>query len=55
MRFKLLALAKLSFPTLHLSCFPYLLPKSTHFLHLSSLAYYSHVYDRIASLPNTAT
>ena len=42
----------LSFPTLHLSCSPYLLPKSTQFLHLSSLAYQSHVYNWIASVPD---
>ena len=54
-RLKSLALPKISFPTLHLACSPYLSPKSTQFLHLSSLAYQSHAYSRIASLPNTAT
>ena len=53
-RLKSLALPKLSFLTLRL-CSPYLLPKSTQFLHLSSLAYKSHVYNRIVFLPNTAT
>ena len=38
-RIKSLAFPKLSFPALHLSCSPYILPKSTQFLHLSSLAY----------------
>ena len=54
-RLKSLALPKMEFRTLHLSCSSYLLPKSTQFLHLSSLTYQNHVYNRIASLPNTAT
>ena len=50
-RVKSLSLPKSGFPTLHLSCSPYLLlPKSTQSLNLSSLAYWSHVYNRIAYL-----
>ena len=51
-RLKSLALQKLSFPTLHLFCSPYLLPKSTRFLHLFLQVYIvvTKIFQKILSL-----
>lgn len=47
---------KVDFPTLHSCCSPNLLPpQSAPFLHLSSLANYSHLKKETVSLPKTAT